>query len=382
MEMDQTLVYLNTGTAGIVPKSVHERAAELRLQLHRNPTNAAWRDLWDDLWRSRTRLAQHIGTTPDRLIFFTNISQAINTLILSIDLPPGSEILMTDHEYGAMHMAWLRAAHRRGWQIRIAQLPIPSEDPSDYIHSIESQWTDATRILYLSHVLYSTGHVLPISDIIRAARERGLIVVVDGAHAPGMLPLDLSNLGAHFYAANLHKWFCSPVGAAFLFVERGMEKHLEPWQVSWAYHDDRSHPDEPNEFGSTPWIRQFEMEGTRDLTPWRVIDRCCDFQETIPYPSRLQRFHELGDCVRDGLSGVGGLRCVTPQNPTLRGGLTSFIAPSGVGCQGIRQRLWEEHRIEINAVELNGAEYLRVSTHVYNNEQEIDTLARALRQQM
>jgi len=382
MEMDQALVYLNTGTAGLVPQSVHERAIELRRQLHRNPTNAAWRELWDDLWRARTRVAQHVGTTPDRLVFFTNISQAINSLILSTDLPRGSEILMTDHEYGSMHMAWSRAARRYGWKIRIAKLPILSDDPSEYVHAVESQWSDDTRILYLSHVLYSTGHILPLQPIIRAARNRGLMVVVDGAHAPGMIPLDLSNLVAHFYAANLHKWFCAPVGAAFLFVEKSMEKQLEPWQVSWAYNDDRSRPDEPNEFGSTPWIRQFEMEGTRDLTPWRVLDLCCDFQEAIPYPSRLQRFHELGDRVRDQLSDITGFRCVTPKNPILRGGLTSFVSTSGVGCQALRQRLWEHHRIEINAVELSGVEYMRVSTHVYNTEKEIDILAGAIQQEI
>jgi isopenicillin-N epimerase len=378
IEMDPSWIYLNTGTAGLIPRRVYQRAVQLRESLYHNPTREAWRDPWTELWQSRCRLAQHVSTTPDRLIFFANISHAINTFCLSVRLPPQSEILMTDHEYGSMHMAWNRAAQRRGWRIRTAALPIHSDDPSRYVEAIESAWTDQTRLLYLSHVLYTTGHVLPIDVIISKARQRGLLVFVDGAHAPGMLPLNLTSLGAHFYAANLHKWFLAPVGAAYLFVENGMEQHLEPWQVSWAYHDDRTQPHEPDAFGSTPWIRQFEMEGTRDITPWRVVHLCCDFHEAIPYEAKRERFRELGNLVQDALSGVGGLRCITPRHPELRGGLTSFVVPPGLNGNALRQRLWDRHRIEVNLVERGGVEYLRVSTHVYNSEPEIETLAQAI----
>jgi isopenicillin-N epimerase len=378
IEMDPTQIYLNTGTSGLLPKLVHQRAAALREALHHNPTREAWREPWKDVWISRTRLAEHLGTAPDRLIFFTNVSHAINTFCLSVDLPPGSEILVSDHEYGSMRMAWDRASQRRGWQIRNASLPIHSENPADYVQAIESQMTTHTRLLYLSHILYGTGHILPIEEIIARARRRGILVFIDGAHGPGMLPLNLSHLGAHFYAANLHKWFLAPVGAAFLFVEKGMEQHLEPWQVSWAYLDDRSRPDEPNEFGSTPWLRQFEMEGTRDMTPWRVVHLCCDFHDSLPHAARRARLHALGERVRDSLEGVSGMDCITPQNPILRGGLTSFVLPASVDGNALRQALWDHHRIEVNLIELGGVQYLRVSTHVYNNEEEIAALERAV----
>lgn len=378
VEMDPAVVYLNTGTSGLVPKTVHARAVQLREQLHRNPTDAVWREPWGELWQSRVRLARHLGTTPDRLVFFGNISQAINTFCLSVDLPAGAEIVMTDQEYGSMQTAWRRAAGRRGWRIRLAPLPIGEEDPSRYLEAIESRWSADTRLLYLSHVLYSTGHALPLEEIARRARQRGILVFVDGAHGPGMLPLDLGGLGAHFYAANLHKWFLAPVGAAFLFVERGMEEHLQPWQVSWAFEEDRSRPDEPNAFGSTPWIRQFEMEGTRDITPWRVLHLCCDFHEAIAPEARQRRFLELSDAVRAKLEGLGAMRCVTPRNPRLRGALTSFLVPTHLDGQALRQRLWERHRVEINLVELGRAQYFRVSTHLYNTQGEIDALAQAL----
>jgi isopenicillin-N epimerase len=382
IEMDQSFIYLNTGTSGLVPKNVHARAFQLRVELFHNPTCAAWRAPWDELWHSRLRLSLRVGTTPDRLVFFTNVSQAINTFCLSANLPTDSEILLTDHEYGSMRMAWERAAKRRGWNLRVASLPLDQQDPDRYIDAITSQWTKQTRLLYVSHVLYSSGHVLPLKPIIQQAREAGILVFVDGAHAPGMIPLNLSELGAHFYAANLHKWFLAPVGAAFLYVEDGMEDHLEPWQVSWAYRDDRSQPNARNEFGSTPWIRQFEMEGTRDITPWRVIHLCCDFHDSIPETAKRNRFQELSQLVRESLDGVGGLRCITPETPQLRAGLTSFIVPLSIDGQRLRQRLWDRHRIEVNLVEVGNVNYFRVSTHVYNCEEEVDALARAIRSEI
>jgi isopenicillin-N epimerase len=382
IEMDPSLIYLNTGTSGLLPKNVHARTMELRVELHHNPTRSAWLDPWDELWYSRSRLSQSVATTPDRLIFFTNISQAINTFCLSVNLPSGAEILLTDHEYGSMRMAWDRAAQRRGWRIRVVSLPLDQQDPDRYIDAITSQWTKDTRLLYISHILYSSGHVLPLKPIIQEAREAGILVFVDGAHAPGMIPLNLSELGAHFYAANLHKWFLAPVGAAFLYVEVGMEGHLEPWQVSWAFHDDRSQPNARNEFGSTSWIRQFEMEGTRDVTPWRVIHLCCDFHDSLSHTAKQNRFYELGQLVRESVDGLGALRCITPETPQLRAGLTSFIVPPSIDGQQLRQRLWDRHRIEVNLVEVGGINYLRISTHVYNCEAEVEALARAIRSEI
>lgn len=378
VERDPDVVYLNTGTSGLVSKGVNQRAMELRTSLHRNPTDTVWRSFAEELWTSRSRLANHLGTPPDRLIFFTNISHAINTFCLSVDLPPGSQILMTDHEYGAMRFAWERSASRRGWTVQTATLPIGEEDPDAYVQAVFRHVQPSTRLLYVSHVLYSTGLVMPLQRIADEAAERGILVFVDGAHAPGMLPLPMQSLRVPFYAANLHKWFMAPVGAAFLHVAEGMEHHLAPWQVSWAWHDDRSRPNERNEFGSTPWIRQFEMEGTRDITPWRVVHLCCDFLESIGPSAITARHHELSQYVRQCIPPTSSMRLVTPENDLLRGGLTAYQLPRGYDGHALRSRLWNEDRIEINVVELNGVQYLRISTHVYNVEEEIDFLAQSI----
>jgi isopenicillin-N epimerase len=377
VEHDPSIIYLNTGTSGLIPKSVHRASIEHRTRMHHNPTDYVWRAMFEPLWNSRARLAEHLGTSPDRLLFFQNISQAINTFCLSLKLPRGSEILLSDHEYGSMRWAWERSAERHGWTLSTFTLPVQAEDPLTILASIQNAATPQTRLLFISHVLYTTGLVNPIAQICTAMRQRGIVTLVDGAHAPGMLPLDLDALGADFYAANLHKWFMSEVGVAFLYVAPGKESWLEPWQVSWGYHDDRSQPHQRNEFGSTPWIRQFEMEGTRDLTPWLLVPLSCDFVEAIGYEAIQSRHHELSTRVR-GIDGLCGLQLCTPRHPKLRGGITAFRIPKQIDGELLRKQLWTEHRIEINLIPHESRQFLRVSTHVYNTPDEIDQLARAI----
>jgi isopenicillin-N epimerase len=378
IERDPSIVYLNTGTAGLLTKAVHLATIEYRTRLHHNPTDYAWRAMSDELWLARSKLASYLQTTPDRIVFFGNISQAVNTFCLSCKFPKGSEILLSDHEYGALRWAWERASHKNDWHLKTVRLPIQPTCPEEVTEAIDRAITPATKLVFLSHVLYTTGMVLPIADICQRVRSRGVMSFIDGAHAPGMLPLSLDSLGADYYAANLHKWFLCPVGAAFLYARHGGELHLEPWQVSWGYRDDRTHAHQRNEFGSTPWIRQFEVEGTRDLTPWYMVPHNVDFFETLGAEKVQQRHHELSDHVRARLTGCCDLQLSTPSHPALRGGLTAFRMPPSIDAQAFRSRLWNEFRIEINMVPHADQHFLRVSTHVYNTVAEIEWLAHAI----
>lgn len=378
VEMHPDYTYLNTGTSSLVPKTVHRASLECRTKLHHNPTDYVWRAMGEELWKSRSRLASYIGTTPDRVIFFTNISQIINTFCMSVQLPKGSEILLSDHEYLAMRWAWERAARRHGWKIATFTLPVTTEDPQAIIDAMAAAITSDTKLLFTSHILYTTGMVLPMQAMCKLARSKGILTFIDGAHTPGMLPLNLSTLGADFYSSNLHKWFMSEVGTAFLYVAPGLEHHLEPWQVSWGYHYSRSTPHQQNEFGSTPWIRQFEMEGTRDLTPWFLVHHNCDFFEALGQQNIAQRQAELSNYCRKTVSGVGDLKLMTPTHPELRGGLTAFLVPPHIDGQLARKHLWDDDKVEINLIDHHLGQFLRVSTHVYNNEADVDKLATAV----
>ncbi|MFO0813724.1 MAG: aminotransferase class V-fold PLP-dependent enzyme [Gemmatales bacterium] len=369
------VTYLNAGSISITPKVVYEQAKQLREVMHGNPVDYVWRTSGKPLWTARCRLAQYVDCTPERLILTQNVSQAINFIASSLQLPAGSEILTTDHEYLAMRWAWDRAAQRMQTPIRTMQLPIAASEPEEVVAAVTRAFTTQTRLLFISHILYTTGMVLPIAEICRAARERGILTVVDGAHGPGMIPLHMEAIGADFYATNLHKWFMAPNGAGYLYVRPGLEDRIQPWQVSWGYKYDQSKAHLQGDYGCTYWQRSYEFEGTRDITPWLTLGTGCDFLDSIGQQVIQARHTELSNLARAQFDGLEGLQLVTPNHPALRGGLTAFRMPRHIDGDRARQHLWEKHRIEINMVPHLDGPYFRVSTHIYNSEAEIKKLA-------
>ena len=381
MLLDPTQAYLNTGSYGITPKCVFDEVTVLRRRMQQNPTDFLWRTINEPLWRARSSLADYLHVDPKQLILTVNVSIGINLAAWSLALATPGEVVLTDHEYGAMRYAWERATIRQGLTLRTIPLPFKAQEPGQVVEAIVRELRPETRLLFLSHVYYTTGMVLPLKEICQEARKRGVLTMIDGAHAPGMLPLNLMDLGADFYSANLHKWFLAPVGTGFLHVRPGLEDRLVPMHVSWGWHYDRTASHERDIFGGTPWLRSHEFEGSRDPCPWLVLPTVVQFHEQLGLAQVRQRHRWLSDRVRQQLDGLAGLRLASPQHDELRGGLTSFCFPkgwSGPDAQAFRQRLWERHRFEINCVENPDGPFLRVSTHFYNTEAEIDRLASVL----
>src|SRR5262249_32527582 len=201
----------------------------------------------------------------------------VNVVAAALRLAAPGEVLLSDHEYGAMHWCWERAAIRQGLTLRTFPLPVTAETPAAIVRAVCDALTERTRLLFVSHVLSPTGLVLPVRDICAEARRRGVLTVIDGAHAPAMIPVDLDGIGCDFYGANCHKWLLAPTGAGFLYLGRGAEDRLQPLQVSWGWHHERNRLDERDEFGSTPRLRALEFEGTRDLCPWLAVPAAIDF---------------------------------------------------------------------------------------------------------
>ena len=378
MLLDPTVTNLNTGSFGPLPRPVFERVTELRRRLAEGPMDFLVRQAPPLLWESRRCLAAFLGTDPRRLAFTANVSAAINVVAAGLRLAAPGEILLPDHEYGAMHWCWERAALRQGLTLRTFPLPTLASSPGEIVRAFGDALSDRTRLLFFSHVLSPTGLVLPAAVICAEARRRGVLTVVDGAHAPAMIPLALDEVGADFYGGNGHKWLLAPTGSGFLHLGKGSEDRLQPLQVSWGWHYDRTRPDEPDEFGSTPRLRALEFEGTRDPCPWLAVPAAINFQADIGWERVRGRIAELTAYVRRRLDDRGGLRLATPSHPELHGALTAFRLPTGTDVTALRCGLWEDHRIEAPVVERPEGPLLRVSTHFYNTEEEIDRLARAL----
>ena len=376
--LDPTVCMLNTGSYGPTPTPVFDRVTELRRRLAAGPTDFFTRQMPPLLWDARVRTAQFLGTTPERLVFTGNVSMAINLVASGLRLNVPGEILLTDHEYGAMQWCWERAAQRQGLTIRTYPLPTMAKDPSEIIGAAVKAMTAKTRLFFFSHVLSPTGLVLPAQELCAEARKRGILTVVDGAHAPGMLPLNVDAVRADFYTANLHKWLLAPIGAGFLAIGNGNEDRLQPLQVSWGYHPDRNFKlnDDRDPYGSTWRTRFLEFEGTKDVCPWLAIPAAIDFQASLGWDAIRARMAELSAFSRAKLVPLG-LTPATPDVPGMHGALTAFELPKGLDAAKLREDLWKR-RIEIPIIERPDRTLIRVSGHFYTTEAEIEQLTAAL----
>jgi isopenicillin-N epimerase len=382
MILDPTVTMLNTGSFGPLPRPVFDRATELRLRLAAGPTDFFLRQMPPYLWEARERAAAFLGCAPERFIFTANVSAAINLIASGLRLAAPGEILMTDHEYGAMIWCWERAGQRQGLSVRTFPLPAMATDPAAIVESAAAALTPRTRVLFFSHVLSPTGLVLPAKEICAEARRRGILTVVDGAHAPAMIPLGINDVGADFYTGNLHKWLLAPSGAGFLVVGTGNEDRLQPLHVSWGYHADKypigevaqsAGPDARDNYGSTPRIRFLEFEGTRDICPWLAVPAAIDFQAELGWANVRARIAELAEYTRLAIP----LPLATPAAPLMHGAMTAFELPAGTSAPKLRKELWVR-RIEVPVIERPDRLLIRVSHHFFTTEGEIDQLAAAL----
>jgi isopenicillin-N epimerase len=378
MWMDPTITYLNSGSYGLLPKAVFDCVTRLREELYRNPVDFLWRQFGCRLAAARSQLAAFVGADPQRLFFTLNVSEAINLVAASLQLTGPGEIVLTDHEYGAMRWVWERVAAQAGLTLRTITSPVTAVSPATAAEVVITQLGPATKLLFFSHVLHTTGMVLPAQAICMAARRLGVITVVDGAHAPGMIPLDLNRIGADFYCANLHKWLLAPLGAGFLYCSPGRAELLKPLQVSWGWHYAHDRADLLDGQGGTFRQRSIEFQGSRDLTPWLAVPEAIRCHQAIGTDQVRQHHLDLSNLVRQQVELSTGLKCVSPTTDELRGGLTAFLLPDSVDAEELRRLLWEQHRIEINVVPHPNGNLLRVSTHYFNLDEEVERLGRAL----
>jgi isopenicillin-N epimerase len=377
MLLDPNVVNLNTGSFGPMPQHVWERVTDLRMLLAREPMDFFVRQLPQLLWPARERLAAFVGGDPRQLVFTENVTAAVNLVASSLTLSAPGEILLSDHEYVAMRWCWERAAQRMGLTLRTFVLPVMPRSPQEIVDAACAAMDHRTRLLFFSHVLSPTGLVLPARQLCAEARRRGIVTVVDGAHAPGFVPLNLQEIAADYYGANCHKWLLAPTGSGFLYLGPGAWDRLHPLQVSWGWRPDRERLDDRDEFGSTPRLRFLEFEGTRDLCPWLATPAAIDFQTEIGFDRIGDRIGELTRYVRRRLHGLAGLELATPSHPDMHGAMTAFRLPPGLDPIALRNRLWEA-QIEAPIVERPEGLLIRVSTHFYNTEEEVDQLAQVL----
>jgi isopenicillin-N epimerase len=318
---------------------------------------------------ARNRLGDFVGTRPENLVFAENATAAMNTVANSFPLRHQDDVLLTDHENGAVLRIWQRACQSAAAnEPQIAQLPDQIESTDQVVEAIFRQATERTRLLVVSHITSPTAIILPIQQICAEARRRDICVCVDGPHAPAQIPLALGELTCDFYTASLHKWVSAPFGSGFLFVAPRRQHLVRTPLLSWG----RLAPAKP-----TTWWEEFVWAGTRDPSAYFASMAAMDLLDRVGLTNFRARCHHLADDARKCIVELTGLEPQIPKSPSWYGNMVSVPLPPGDASQLLR-RLWQDFRIEVPVIDRNGQRSIRVSCHLYNNTNDIDSLLKAL----
>jgi isopenicillin-N epimerase len=261
--LDPAVTYLNHGSFGACPSAVLEVQAALRLEMEREPVDFLVGALPARLNAAREALASFLAAEPQDLVFVPNATAGVNAVLRSLSLEPEDELLLTNHTYAACRHTVEFVAERTGARVVVANLPFPCRDDGEIIAAVLKCVSARTRLALLDHVTSPTALVLPVARLVSDLQDRGVDTLVDGAHAPGMVPLGLSELGAAYYTGNAHKWLCAPKGAAFLHVRRERQAELHPNVISHGY--------------SLGFHAEFDWPGTLDPTPWLCVPEALRF---------------------------------------------------------------------------------------------------------
>lgn len=370
--------YLNHGSFGPSPRVVQDARNRWSAELERQPMDFFLRRMEGHLAEAAARLGRFVGAEPSELGFVDNATVGMNVVAASVKLSHGDEVLLTNHEYGAVLRIWRRACQGAGANVVVASLPDPLESHEAVVDALFASVTERTRLIVVSHITSPTAVILPVEAICRAARERGIPVCIDGPHAIAMVPVNLRKIGCDYYCASGHKWLSAPFGSGFLYVAGRRHRELVPPVMSWGRSVEGLPP---------RWQDEFHWLGTRDPATFLAIPAAIDFLESHGIGSFRTRTHALAREARSQLAELTGLSPFVPDDPAWFGSmvtcplpLSSAGPPTAGGRDELQDALWERHRIEIPIVWWHGRRFIRVSCHLYNDAADLDRLIGALRE--
>jgi isopenicillin-N epimerase len=356
--LDPQVVYLNHGSYGACPRPVFERYQAWQVELEREPVDFLSRRLPELLAQARAALAAYVVADADDLVFVPNATSAVNVVARSLELRAGDEVLATDLEYGACDLVWEHVCARAGATYVRAPIPLPLERPSQVVDAVCERLSDRTRVLFVSHVTSDTALVLPVEELVRRAREAGVLTVVDGAHAPGQVPLELRRLGADAYAANCHKWLCAPKGAGFLHVDRDLQDAIDPLVIGWA--------------DGSAFVTRHEDQSTHDPAAYLSVASAIEWVEANGAGERCRALTVEAQRRLTELEGVEAL-----STPEFLAQMVAVQVPADDAAE-LELRLRADYAIEVPVTARRTTPLLRVSIAPYNDESDLDRLLEAL----
>jgi len=365
------ITYLNFGAFGSCPKPVFQQYQQLQLELEQEPSyfmNVAGPQY---LKESKKSLAEYLNAHEDDLVYVSNPSFAANIVAKNFPLKQNDEVLATNIEYGACDLTWEYYCKKSGAVYKRQNIQLPIESKESFVQNFLSGLTDRTRLIFISHITSSTGLRLPVEEISSIAKEKNIPVFIDGAHAPGQIPVDLSLLDVDFYTGTCHKWMMTPKGCSFLYVKKEWQNSLEPLAVSWGYNAIRpSH---------SQFLDYHQIQGTRDYTAFLTVPHAINFIKENNWEEVSSRYQQMTQTNAPELCSHLNTKPIAPISNEFVAQLYSAEVKTKEP-EKLHNYLYEKHKIQIPVMYQNGKTYLRYSLNAFNEQSDLDKLFDAIKE--
>jgi isopenicillin-N epimerase len=370
--LDPNIIFLNHGSFGACPLPVFTAYQQWQRKLEDQPVLFLGREYPHYDHQARQVLADYFHTVADNLVFIPNATYGVNILARSLKLGAGDIVLTTDHEYGACDYTWEYICQTSGAIYRRQPIPLPVYTNPQIVDTLWQAVTPQTKVIYLSHITSPTALCMPVQEICTLARLQGILTVIDGAHAPGQLDLDLPALGADFYTGNCHKWLLSPKGAAFLYSRPEVQQLIEPFVVSWGYHAT------PETTSGSRFIDLFQWSGTRDPAAALSVPAALEFMHLHHWDNVRDKCHHLLHQAVDRICMLVDIPPLYPLDSSFYIQMGIAPLPPEVNLPQLKSRLYDQFRIEVPLISWNDHKFIRISIQGYNQPADIECLLGAL----
>jgi len=367
--LQEGITYLNFGAFGACPRPVFERYQQYQLELEQEPTQFITVNGLQYLKQSREALAAFLNCNADDVVYVTNPSYGVNIVAKSFPLKEGDEVLTSNLEYGACDRTWSYYCEKKGAKYVRQEIKFPLQSKEEFIEQFFKGLTSKTRIVFLSHITSSTGLRLPVEEVCTIAKQKGLLTFIDGAHAPGQLPINLHELDADFYTGACHKWMLTPKGSSFLYVKKELQNLCDPLLISWGYNSARP--------SKSQFLDYHQLQGTRDFSAFLTIPSAINFMKENNWPEVAQ------SCRAITMSNADRFRDLLKTEP-LHNSKEDFIFQMCSTLiktkepEQLHQLLFDKYNIEIPVMQHEHLTLLRYSIQAFNAQHDLDLLYNAL----
>lgn len=367
--LDPTITFLNHGSFGACPQPIFDEYQRFQGELELDPVYFIQKKLPVYLKQAKATLAEFIGCNPKDFFFVPNPTVAINTVMRSLQLQPGDEILATNHEYGAMDRTWHFYCKKSGAKYVRQPITLPVVSKEQIIAEFWKGYTSKTKVVFLNHISSSTALIFPVKEICDKAQELGLITIVDGAHVPGHIDLDLADLNPDFYTGTLHKWMLAPKGSSFLYVKKEFQDDIDPLVVSWGY--------ESLAPGESRFLDYHEYQGTNDHSAFLCTPTVINFLKENNWKAKSEACKQIVFENYQRFCDLLQTQPIAPITAEFLGQMASIPVKTSKPAE-LKDLLYDQYKIQIPVMPLNGEVYLRYSINAYNTQEDLEVLYLAL----